>query len=217
MSTKGNSLTIIIIEKTAQMKTINVKDYKEEELFKKCGFKKDTDFKKQTEWLIKYDNKKYVISLYGKLEGKSGMENKYDFPPPIDNKLFFGACALVGQLKDETNKKTLINLSIPLWDKLYEKLFGGFKDLNNIEEGEYDDDNEIETNVKKSKKVVKKIVSDDDLEGSEAGDSEYSDYDSENDSDDNENSKDINGYNDEQLVIPDISTELCEEEYDYDN
>ena len=213
----SNSLTIIIIDKTAQMKTLTVKDYKEEELFKKCGFKKDTDFKKHTEWLIKYDNKKYIISLYGKLEGKSGMENKYDFPPPLDNKLFFGACALVGQLKDETNKKTLFNLSIPLWDKLYEKLFGGFKDLNDIEgEVEEDDNDEIETNVKKSKKPVKKIVSDDD-EGSEAGDSEYSDYDSENDSDDNENSKYNIGYNDEPLVMPDISTELCEEEYDYDN
>lgn len=213
----SNSLTIIIIDKTAQMKTLTVKDYKEEELFKKCGFKKDTDFKKHTEWLIKYDNKKYLISLYGKLEGKSGMENKYDFPPPLDNKLFYGACALVGQLKDETNNKTLINLSIPLWDKLYEKLFGGFKDLNNIEgEVEEDDNDEIETNVKKSKKPVKKIVSDDD-EGSDAGDSEYSDYDSENDSDDNENSKDNIGYNDEPLVMPDISTELCEEEYDYDN
>ena len=33
------------------------------------------------------------------------MENQIELPPPLDNKLFFGALALVGQVKDETNKK----------------------------------------------------------------------------------------------------------------
>ena len=204
-----NSLSIIIIEKNAKLRSLTVKDYKEEELFKKCGFKKDTDFKKQTEWFVKHDGKKYIISLYGKLEGKAGMENQIELPPPLDNKLFFGALALVGQVKDETNKKTLVNLSIPLWDKLYQKLYGGFEDLNELSNNDEDENNDIPT--KKKKVIVNDEEDEDDDEG------EYSDYDSDNDSNDDKHIDDKNGYNDEPLVIPDISTELCEEEYDYDS
>lgn len=209
-----NSLSIIIIEKNAKLRSLTVKDYKEEELFKKCGFKKDTDFKKQTEWFVKHDGKKYIISLYGKLEGKAGMENQVELPPPLDNKLFFGALALVGQVKDETNKKTLVNLSIPLWDKLYQKLYGGFEDLNELSNNELnDEDNDIPTKKKSSKKIVVKNDDDEDED-----DGEYSDYDSEDDSNnDSDKDDDKNCYNDEPLVIPDISTELCEEEYDYDS
>lgn len=217
---KENSLTIIIVEKTAKLKTLTVKDYKEEELFKKCGFKKDTDFKKQTEWTVKHDNKKYVISLYGKLEGKAGMENKTELPPPVDSKLFYGALALVGQIKDETNKKTLTNLSISLWDILYQKLYGGFENLNNdLDDNDINDDDDMNLNAKGKKgKGQKKVIKNSNNDGEDGDEeSEYSDYDSEEDSEDNcTDENDANGFNDEPLVIPDISTELCEEEYDYD-
>lgn len=210
-----NSLSIIIIEKNAKLRSLTVKDYKEEELFKKCGFKKDTDFKKQTEWFVKHDGKKYIISLYGKLEGKAGMENQIELPPPLDNKLFFGALALVGQVKDETNKKTLVNLSIPLWDKLYQKLYGGFEDINELSNNDEDENNDIPTKKKSSKKIV---IKNDDADADEEDDGEYSDYDSDDDSNNNsDKDDDKNCYNDEPLVIPDISTELCEEEYDYDS
>ena len=38
--TVNKSLTIIIVDKGASLKTLTVKDYKVEELYKKCGFKK---------------------------------------------------------------------------------------------------------------------------------------------------------------------------------
>lgn len=44
-------LNIIIVERTGTLKLLSIKDFKEEELFKKCGFKKSEDFLKQTEWL----------------------------------------------------------------------------------------------------------------------------------------------------------------------
>ena len=37
---QSQSLTIVIVDKTGTLKSLNVKEYKEEELFKKCGFKK---------------------------------------------------------------------------------------------------------------------------------------------------------------------------------
>ena len=99
-------LTIVLVEKTGELKTLSVKDYKEDELFKKCGFKKADDFTKQAEWPIKFDGQKYTIAMYGKTAGKANMENKYDFPPPVDSKLFFGCCVLVGHIRDDNNNKS---------------------------------------------------------------------------------------------------------------
>ena len=50
-------LNIIIVERTGTLKSLAIKDFKLEELFKKCGFKKADDFIKQVEWNAKYDSK----------------------------------------------------------------------------------------------------------------------------------------------------------------
>jgi hypothetical protein len=134
-------LTIIIIDKGGSLKTLAVKDYKVDELYKKCGFKKADGFDLQVEWSVKLNGQKYLLQMYGKLDGKANMENKYDFPPPDDNKLYFGSCAVVGFLRDDSNRKEHVNLSIDLWNKLYEKLFGGFTDLTaTCNEDENEDD-----------------------------------------------------------------------------
>jgi hypothetical protein len=118
------SLTIIIVDKGGSLKTLTVKDYKVEELYKKCGFKKSEGFTLQVEWPVKLEGQRYLIQMYGKLDGKANMENKYDFPPPVDKNLYFGSCALVGMLRDDSNNRAHINLSVELWNKIYEKLFG---------------------------------------------------------------------------------------------
>ena len=79
-------LDIIIVERLGSLKQLSIKDFKLEELYKKCGFKKAEDFAKQTEWNVKYDGKKYFIQVFAKTEGRANSENKYDFPPPIDTK-----------------------------------------------------------------------------------------------------------------------------------
>lgn len=51
---------------------------------------KEDGFVKQTTWAsVKINGVKYTVDLYGKTEGKANTENKYDFPPPVDNTLFF--------------------------------------------------------------------------------------------------------------------------------
>ena len=91
-----SSIGIIIVDKSSNLKVLNVKEYDESELFKKCGFKKADGFKKHVEWPgINISGKKYYISVYGKDDGKANFENKYDFPPPIDNKLFFTIIIIV--------------------------------------------------------------------------------------------------------------------------
>ena len=106
-------LNIIIVEKTGTLKSLAIKDFKEEELFKKCGFKKTEDFIIQHEWNVKTG---LSIVVYAKTDGRANSENKYDFPPPIDNKLFFGNCAILAKDDDQT----YIDLSLDLWEQIYE-------------------------------------------------------------------------------------------------
>ena len=99
-------LSIIIVEKEGTLKTLSIKDFKLEELYKKCGFKKPDGFTKQAEWGTKLNGIKYITAVYAKSEGKANTENKYDFPPPIDNKLFFGNCVIVASIKKQDNKNS---------------------------------------------------------------------------------------------------------------
>ena len=132
-------LTIIIVEKCGSLKSLAIKDFKLEELYKKCGFKKGDDFLKQTEWSAKYEEEKYYIEVFAKTDGRPNSENKYDFPPPIDSKLFFGSCAILAYNKKTDGSKFYTDLSLALWNKLYEKLFGGFEDLSATAEEDEND------------------------------------------------------------------------------
>jgi hypothetical protein len=111
------SLTIIIIDKAGELKTLNVKNYCEQELYKKCGFKKDTNFTLQTTWNVSLNDVIYDVSMYGKTDGKKNFENTNKFPYPINNKTFYGSCALVA-----SSGENKINLSIDLWNQIHSKI-----------------------------------------------------------------------------------------------
>jgi hypothetical protein len=206
------SLTIIIVDKSGTLKTLTVKDYKVEDLFKKCGFKKGDDFTLQVEWPVKLDGQKYSIQMYGKLQGKANMENKYDFPPPVDKQLYFGACALVGMIRDDSNNKSHINLSIELWNKIYEKLFGGFEDLTLTCIEDEEEEDELE-NVPKNMKTKKGGYLKDGFVVDSSDTEEVTI--SETEDEDAEVSEDTGDDQEEELVLEDVGSELSEEEYDY--
>ena len=211
-------LNIIIVERTGTLKMLAIKDFKEEELFKKCGFKKAEDFLKQTEWNVKYDGKKYYIQVFAKADGRANSENKYDFPPPIDTKLFYGCCAIVGYLKNSDGTKLYTNLNIPLWDKIYEKLFGGFEDLAATAIEDENEEDEL-ANVPKEKKTKQGYLKDGFLVDSSDADESVSvsgseEEESEESEDTDETEKDGE---DDDIVIQDIGSELSEESYDYDS
>jgi len=215
-------LDIIIVERLGTLKMLSIKDFKSEELYKKCGFKKAEDFNKQTEWSVKISGTKYIIQLYAKTDGRANSENKYDFPPPVDTKLFYGSCALVGQIKNENGVKVLTNLTLGIWNKIYEKLFGGFEDLVTTAKEDEEEEDEL-ANVPKEKKtkhgylkdgfVVDSSDTDDkDLDSdSESDDIEYEDDEDENDDDSKKNA------DEDDLEIEDVGSELSEESYDYDD
>jgi hypothetical protein len=208
------SLTIIIVDKGASLKTLTVKDYKVEDLFKKCGFKKNDDFLLQVEWPVKLDGQRYLIQMYGKLVGKANMENKYDFPPPVDKKLYFGSCALVGMLRDDSNNRSFINLSLELWNKIYEKMFGGFEDLAITGTEDDDEEDELVTIPKNMKTIKGGYLKDGFVVDSSDGEEECCASETE-DEDENENSDEPMDEIEEELILADIGSELSEESYDY--
>ena len=211
-----HQLDIIIVERLGSLKILSVKDFKEEELYKRCGFKKQDNFNKQTEWSVKYDGKKYCIQVFGKAEGRANTENKYDFPPPIDTKLFYGSCCIIGQIKNEDGTKIHTNLTIPLWSKIYEKLFGGFEDLALTSKEDEEEEDELK-NVPKEKKTKQGYLKDGfviDSSDTEDGSIELIN----SDEDEIEEDEDWEGDNmTDDVVIEDIGSELTEELYDYDD
>jgi hypothetical protein len=211
-------LNIIIVERTGTLKLLSIKDFKEEELFKKCGFKKSEDFLKQTEWNVKYDSKKYYIQVFAKTDGRANSENKYDFPPPIDNKLFFGCCAIVAYLKNSDGTKLYTNLSLQIWNKIYEKLFGGFEDLAATAIEDENEEDEL-ANVPKEKKTKQGYLKDGFVVDSSDADESASVTGSEdNESDESEDTDETEKDGaDDNVIIEDIGSELSEESYDYDS
>ena len=217
----SHPLDIIIVERLGSLKLLSIKDFKQEELYKKCGFKKSENFNKQTEWNIKYDGKKYCIEVFAKTEGRANSENKYDFPPPIDTKLFYGSCAIVGQIKKNDNSKVYINMSLEIWTKIYEKLFGGFEDLSSTALEDEEEEDELD-NIPKEKKTKQGYLKDGFVVDSSDTEDEVTSLDSEeyeennsDNSDNSDNSEEKQSQN--ELVVEDIGSELSEESYDYDD
>ena len=200
--------TCIIVDKTGTLKTTSIKEYDETLLYKKCGFKKPDGFIRETEWMMKLNKQSYVVRLYGKTTGRANTENKYDFPPPADNTLFFSSCLLIAFHKD---KNEPCDLDIELWEKMYEKLFGGFEDLSATQK---EDDNEVDEleNIPdkyKTKSGYLKdgfIVSDSDENEDIAS---YSESEELNTESVNQSTED-----DDEILLDEVS-ELCEEEYEY--
>jgi len=208
----AQNISVIIVDKSASLKSLTIKEYKEDELYKKCGFKKSDGFVKQTEWGVKMDGKKYVVAVFAKAEGKANSENKYDFPPPVDTVLFFGSCALVCSVKKDENNWELTSLSLELWEKMYEKLFGGFEDLAATCEQDEEEEDELDS-IPASKKTKHGYLKDGFVVDSDSSDDKEEEYGSDDDEDDEEDEEEQEGQ-EENLELEDIGSELSEEEYD---
>ena len=210
-------LDVIIVEKGGSLKALAVKDFKLDELYKKCGFKKGEDFVKQVEWNAKYDGRKYFVEVYAKTDGRPNSENKYDFPPPIDTTLFFGNCAILAYLKKSDGSAEYVSLSLPLWNKIYEKLFGGFEDLAATAAEDEAEEDEL-ANVPKEKKTKQGylkdgfVVDSSDTEENNSGGNSVD----ESEEEDEDESEETSEGQDDDLVIEELGSELSEESYDYD-
>tara|TARA_Y100000389_G_C17393714_1_gene481370 strand:- start:156 stop:689 length:534 start_codon:yes stop_codon:yes gene_type:complete len=167
----------ITIDKNSNITSTTIKNDDIEYLSKKCSFKNSKNFDKRTTWNVKLHDNKFKVILFSKNDGRANNENKYDFPPPVDKELYFGTIILVNY--DENNK--INNLSIELWNKIYEKLFGGFEDLSSSckeDEQEEDELEEIDDSFKTKEGYLKDgFVIDDNEDSDVSFDSELSEED----------------------------------------
>lgn len=194
---------IIIVKKTGELQSNVVKNLKVEEVYKKCGFRKALDFKQIHTWKTptKIDDTIFWVTLFARDDGKANNENKYDLPPPIDSSLYFGNMALVAHSEKDCQDDNIIDLSIQNWEVFYEKLFGGFEDLNQTKES---DENEIDelANVPNEMKTKNGYLKDGFVVDSEEDDNSHSNHTTEEE-DEDEFSDELDG------------SELDFEDYEY--
>lgn len=150
--------SVIIVDKTGTPKSTQVSSV--DDLYKKCGFKVNSGFELAHTWTLVFNDIEYKLDVYGKTKGKAGSENKYEFPPPIDNVLFFGNVAIIGR---ETNKH--MSLSVNEFNDIMEHLQGGYEDMES--EDSDDTPDKMYDNLPKTRQGYVKdgfIASDDDDE-----------------------------------------------------
>ena len=164
--------TIVLVEHNGNLKQIKTKDFSLDTLYKKCGFRNPEHFDKTTAWSVEHNKEIYNIELWAKNEGKANNENKYDFPPPVDNDLYYGTCALLRV----DNKGTVLDLTLDAWVRIYEKLFGGFEDIVEEEADEEEMEEEEEEEPTKHGFIKDDFVVDDEEEEEDDDEDEEVDH-----------------------------------------
>ena len=154
--------SIIIIDKTGSVKSSNVKTLDVSELYKKCGFKSATGFSQHHTWPVEFNGVEYKLQLYGKIDGKAGSENKYEFPPPVDKVLFFGSCAVLNIENDVVS-----NMDAKMFSDIMDYLQGGYSDIGSEEDEDETDESDIGPTTKDGYQKDGFVVDDDDDEDSE--------------------------------------------------
>jgi hypothetical protein len=115
-------INAILIDKTGTLSQTKLKEVKDTELYKKCGFKNTNDFGLRATWKIPeeiYGTSPIVyVTLYAKNKSKTpNFETRYDFPSPCDKDTFFGTCILVAYT-EFGNGKQYISLTLNTWSEM---------------------------------------------------------------------------------------------------
>jgi hypothetical protein len=214
--------SIVIVEKNGDLKAHEYKSNNTDDLYKKCSFKKADGFGKVAEWTYSKKGENMItVELWARNDGQANQENKYDFPPPVDNELFFGNCALLAR----DSEMNIIDLTLEKWNKVYEHLFGGFETLADNEDEDDDEEDELD-NIPSSMKTKDGYLKDgfiieDALE--DGGNSDNDDEDEYEDENSDTNDDECNERcdftttddDDDEDDGSDDSSELTSEEYDY--
>jgi len=130
----------VVISKNGDAVSDRMKQADPNLFYKKCGFKSDKSFGLCATFGVNPTSSDLAtVELWAKTDGRAGQENKYDFPPPVDNALFFGTCLLVGYGADHSP----VSLDIGQWNTIYENLFGGFENLADTAEADENEPDEL--------------------------------------------------------------------------
>jgi hypothetical protein len=118
-------MKIIVVHRSGSLRVNTVDDLTE--LYRVGKYKTDKDFMLLHKW--------GVYELWGKQTGKPGNENKYEWPSPHENSLFFGTLCIV---------KPGADLDLEEWTQWYNIKMGGSEkleyELESEEDSVYSDD-----------------------------------------------------------------------------
>jgi hypothetical protein len=101
--------TIVVVLKSGGARTLCVKEFAEEDLFKKAGFKSAADFLRRAQWCPPGADPATTVSVFGKASGRAGHENESVFPREVEGQ-FFGNCVVVKHCAGEPT-----NISLAEW------------------------------------------------------------------------------------------------------
>ena len=224
---------IIYVDKLGSLAIKSSRNINLNELYKKCNLKNNKDFEIRHTWNV---NNTYY-SLYAKTSGRSNNINKYELPPPLDKNLFYGKLVIIKHSQEKISNNNILDSTLDEWTTAYEKLFGGFIDLNDDESDESDELDNISDSQKTKQGYLKdgfvvddeedddddyEDIADDEEDEEEASFSELEDseLDDDNNDDNNDNNNDEDEYEDEDeeddeenYADSDEYSELTEDSY----
>jgi len=172
--------SFVIVEKTGSLKAQKASAVSD--LYKKCGFKNAEGFSCVHTWTIDFNDIEYKLSIFGKTDGKANTENKFEFPPPIDNVLFFGSCAAVLS----TENGSIGDMTPDEFTDIIDSLYGGYSDIGSEDSEDEDDEDEGLPKTKHG------YVKDDFVVSSDAeDDDDFEDFDEEEEEDEDPKAKPV--------------------------
>lgn len=208
---------IVIINKNGSITTKNIKNINPNDLYKKCGYKNNKNFK----FIYSFKVKSKYINIYGKEVGRANNENKFEYPPPIDNKIYFGnMCALMTttmltSINCFNEDITFMDYTSDDWNKDYETLMGGFDETNNDDDDEEEDELQHIPDNKKTKEGYLKddfVVDDNEDEDDEDADNEDDDNEDDNNNDNDCDNDDVSDGNDSD--DDEVNDNVCDDSND---
>ena len=223
---------IIYVDKLGSLNVKSSRNIDLNELYKKCNLKNNKDFKIRHTWNV---NNTYY-SLYAKTSGRSNNINKYELPPPLDKDLFYGKIVIIKHSEKNISNNNILDTTLDEWKIVYEKLFGGFIDLNDDESEESDELDNISDSQKTKQGYLKdgfvvddeededddedyEDIADDEEDEEEASFSELEeseledDNDNDNDNNDEEEEEEEDDDDEENYADSDEYSELTEDSY----
>lgn len=162
--------SLILVDKTGKLKSIKTDGLDLEALCKKCGFKSIDGFALAHTWSVIFNSIEYKLCLYGKTTGRANTENKYEFPPPMDNTLFFGSCVVLNM-----ENGVVADMSVKEFEDIMEHLYGGFEDVGSEDTESEDEEESVDLPKTKEGYVKDDFIVDSDDEDEDDEESEESD------------------------------------------
>ncbi len=209
------ALSVIVIEKAGTLRLTTMKEYSEQDLFKKCGFKSANGFEKLHSWQV---NDSLVVSLYGKQTGKADALSEFAFPENMPVKTVYGNCVLVGSVPGSAG--VMYPLTLEVWEEIRPLVYQSAQDAAEKREESDDEEESEEGSVAQDDDDGDDVASDDGEErGGRSDDDEPADEEDEPPEEEEEPIMFAGGGqadDDMDFVLDGDRAELEQEPYDYD-